>query len=157
MNAGPLTIQAEFTGIVITDAVQPFLPPSVPVDRGTPFFYGGYVQALWFLTGEHSNYSRARAAFDRVTPFENFYFVRSNHGEVHGSGAWQIGARYDAINLNADGINGGVLHGFTFGLNWYWNPNMKVQLNYDLTHRSGVGDVPPGFINAWGLRYAMDF
>jgi phosphate-selective porin OprO/OprP len=157
INSGPLTVQAEFTGIVITDAVQPFLPPSVPIDRGTPFFYGGYVQALWFLTGEHSNYSNARAAFDRVTPYENFSFVRSSQGEVHGSGAWQIGVRYDAINLNADGINGGVLHGFTFGLNWYWNPNMKVQLNYDLTHRSDVQQVPGGFINAWGLRYAMDF
>jgi hypothetical protein len=26
---------------------------------------------------------------------------------------------------------------------------MKVQLNYDLPHRSQVQDVPDGFINAW--------
>lgn len=157
INSGPWTVQAEFTGIVITDAVQPFQPPAVPVDRGTPFYYGGYVQALWFLTGEHTSYSRSRAAFDRVTPLENFYPVRSNRGEACGWGAWQIGARYDAINLNSPGINGGVLNGFTFGLNWYWNPNMKVQFNYDLTHRGDVNQVPSGLINAWGLRYAMDF
>ena len=157
INSGPLTVQAEFTGIVITDAVQPFQPPAVPVDRGTPFYYGGYVQALWFLTGEHTSYSRSRAAFDRITPFENFYPVRSNRGEACGWGAWQIGARYDAINLNSPGINGGALNGFTFGLNWYWNPNMKVQFNYDLTHRGDVNQVPSGLINAWGLRYAMDF
>lgn len=157
INAGPLTIQAEFTGMVVTDAVQPFQSPAVPIDRGNPLFYGGYVEALWFLTGEHSNYSLARAAFDRLTPYENFFLLPAQRGQARGSGAWQIGARYDAIKLNANGINGGILHGFTFGLNWYWNPNMKVQINYDLTHRSGVNEVPPGFINAWGLRYAMDF
>jgi len=157
VNAGPWQMQAEFTGIVITDAVQPFQPPAVPVDRGTPFYYGGYAQVLYFLTGENTSYSRARAAFDRVTPYENFYFLSSNKGQISGKGAWQLGARYDAINLNSYGINGGVLHGFTFGVNWYWNPNMKVQFNYDLTHRSDVKQTPGGFINAWGLRYAMDF
>jgi phosphate-selective porin OprO/OprP len=157
LNAGPLTIQGEFTGIVVNDAVQPYQAPAVPVDRGNPLFCGGYVQALWFLTGEHSNYSVTRATFDRLTPYENFFLVRSRSGVARGRGAWQIGARYDAIKLNANGINGGILHGFTFGVNWYWNPNMKVQLNYDLTHRSPVQQVPSGFINAWGLRYAMDF
>jgi phosphate-selective porin OprO/OprP len=157
MNAGPLTVQGEFTGIVITDAQQPFSPPAAVVDRGTPFFYGGYIQALWFLTGEHSNYNRARTVFDRVTPHENFFVFRSRPGRVRGSGAWQLGMRYDALSLNSNGINGGILNGFTFGVNWYWNPNMKVQFNYDLTHRSAVNQVPAGFINAWGLRYAMDF
>ena len=156
INAGPLTVQAEFTGVLITGAEQPF-SPDVPIDRGTPLFYGGYIEALWFLTGENSTYNTQRATFDRVTPFENFFLVSSDRGRASGMGAWQIGARYDSIKLNSNGINGGILHGFTFGVNWYWNPNMKVQFNYDLTHRSAVDEVPPGFINAWGMRYAMDF
>jgi phosphate-selective porin OprO/OprP len=155
--SGPLLLQAEFTGIIVTDAVQPYQPPAVPIDRGTPYFWGAYVQALWFLTGEHSNYSRTRASFDRLVPNENFFLVRTRSGQARGSGAWQIGARYDTMTLNSGGINGGVLNGFTFGVNWYWNPNMKIQMNYDFTHRSSVQQVGPGFINAWRLRYAMDF
>ena len=89
-NVGSLTIQAEFTGVLITDAVQPYAP-AVPVERGDPVFYGGYVEALWFLTGEHSAYDTQRATFDRVTPFENFYLVSSNNGRVNGCGAWQVG------------------------------------------------------------------
>ena len=49
-------------------------------------------------------------------------------------GRWQIGARYNAIDLNDNGINGGILNSFTFGVNWFWTPNVKVQFNYDLTH-----------------------
>ncbi len=156
-NYGSFTVQAEFSGIQIIDAVQPYQAPAVPVNRGDVYFYGGYLEALWFLTGEHMNYNRARATFDRVTPFENFYLFSTSNGVVRGRGAWQLGARYDGIKLNDKGINGGILHGFTFGLNWYWNPNSKFQFNYDLTHRSRVQDVPNGFINGWGVRYAMDF
>jgi phosphate-selective porin OprO/OprP len=157
VNAGPLTLQAEWTGILVTDAQQPYGDPATAVDRGNPFFHGGYVQALWFLTGEHMNYSRPKAVFDRVIPNRNFLIVRSKKAELAGPGAWQVGVRYDAMDLNADGIDGGILHGYTFGVNWYWNPNMKIQMNYDLTHRSAVKEVPAGFINAWGIRYAMDF
>ncbi len=154
---GPFSMQAEFAGIQITDAVQPYQPPATPVDRGDVYFYGGYVEALYFLTGENMNYNKGRGTFDRVIPYENFFLFASPAGSVRGRGAWQLGARYDGIKLNDKGINGGILHGFTFGLNWYWNPNSKFQINYDLTHRSRVQDVPNGFINGWGLRYAMDF
>lgn len=156
-NYGSLTVQAEFAGIQITNAIQPYQPPAVPVPRGEVYFYGGYVEALWFLTGEHTSYNKGRATYDRIIPHENFYLLPAPAGTVRGRGAWQLGARYDGIKLNDKGINGGILHGFTFGLNWYWNPNSKFQINYDLTHRSRVEDVPPGFINGWGLRYAMDF
>jgi len=155
--SGPLSVQAEFSGVQVTDAFQPYSPPQAAVDRGDVYFYGGYVEALWFLTGEHMNYSKERATFDRVTPFENFFLLSAPGGKVRGRGAWQLGARYDTIKLNDAGINGGILHGFTFGLNWYWNPNSKWQFNYDLTHRSHVKEVPSGFINGWGIRYAMDF
>ena len=137
VNYGPLTIQAEATGIVVTDAVQPY-QGATTVDRGTPFFGGGYIEALWFLTGEHTSYSRERATFDRIIPHRNFFVLPIKGNEKRGCGAWQVGARYDAIDLNDNGINGGILHGYTFGVNWYWNPNMKVQFNYDLTHRSAV-------------------
>jgi phosphate-selective porin OprO and OprP len=153
--AGPLTIQAEYVGTWVEDAFQPITP--VPVSRGTPFFQGGYVQALWYLTGEHDVYNRHTAVFENVVPYENAFCVRGCNGECKGWGAWQIGARYNAVDLNDNGINGGVLQSFTFGVNWYWTPQAKVQFNYDLTARSQVKTVAPGDINAWGIRFAYFF
>ena len=118
---------------------------------GTGFIQGGYLEALWFLTGESRAYDRRAGVFDRVVPFENFYLVRSpGCAPCFGRGAWQIGARYSGMNLNTVGINGGVLNSLTLGLNWYLNPNMKVQWNYDFTHRSQVGAIGAGDINSYG-------
>ncbi len=152
---GPVTVQAEWVGTWIENAVQPITP--VPVNRGTPFFYGGYLQAMWFLTGEHDIYNRRTGTFDGPIPYQNAYCVRTCDGVSRSWGAWQIGGRYNAIDLNDNGINGGILNSFTFTLNWFWTPNAKVQFNYDLTHRSQVDTVEPGFINAWGIRFAYFF
>ena len=152
---GPWTFQAEYLGAWTQDVAVKTTDPQQDV-----FYHGGYVQVLYFLTGEHDNYSKERAAFDRVKPRENFFLVRSeNGGAVAGWGAWQIGARYNYLNLNSNGINGGELNNYTVGLNWFWNPNMKVQFNYMLTDRNsaaanGVGD---GVIHGVGMRFAHDF
>lgn len=153
---GPWTFQTEYlmnwTHDVRKSAAGPVLAEQV-------FYSGGYMQLFYFLTGEHDNYSKERAAFDRVKPRENFFLVRSE-GCVHsGWGAWQIGARYNYLNLNSNGINGGILNNYTVGLNWFWNPNMKVQFNYMLTDRNsaaaaGLGD---GTIHGIGMRFAHDF
>ena len=46
------------------------------VDDGTDlFFHGGYVQASYFLTGEHMTWKRSSGTLDRVKPFENFFLV----------------------------------------------------------------------------------
>jgi phosphate-selective porin OprO/OprP len=152
---GSLTIQAEYVGTWVEDAFQPTTP--LPVSRGTPFFQGGYVQALWFLTGEHDVYNRRTGVFEGPVPYENAYCVRTCNGECKGWGAWQVGVRYNAIDLEDNGINGGILNSYTFGLNWFMTPNAKFQFNYDLTHRSEVKTVDPGFINAWGTRFAYFF
>ncbi len=74
-----------------------------------------------------------------------------------GRGAWQIAARYSGLDLNSVGINGGTLNSLTLGLNWFLTPNMKVQWNYDFTHRSQVAAIGTGNINSVGMRLAMDF
>ncbi len=155
INIGSFTFQAEYVGTWVEDAVSvsPVLTP-----RGTPLFQGGYVEVLYFLTGEHMLYNRNTGVFERVVPYENVFCVADACGNhCHGWGAWQIGLRYNAVDLNDNGINGGDLQSFTFGVNWYWNPNAKVQFNYDLTNRSQVKTVPSGDINAFGLRFAYDF
>ena len=81
----------------------------------------------------------------------------------HGWGAWQVGLRYNYLNLNDKGINGGVLNDITLGLNWFLNPNMKLQFNYSITDRhSPASPGQPigqsdGTIQGFGMRLAMDF
>ena len=43
------------------------------------------------------------------------------------------------------------------GLNWFLNPNMKVQFNYIAEHRDAPQDVVSGWINGVGIRAAYDF
>ena len=43
-------------------------------------------------------------------------------------------ARYNAIDLNDNGINGGELNSFTFGVNWFWTANVASAVELRL-HR----------------------
>ena len=152
------TFQSEYLVSNMNDASVS--PTGAPM--GDAVYHGGYVQMLCFLTGEHDNYDKSRSTFDRVKPIENFFVARSARGAtLSGSGAWQVGARYNFLDLNDSGLNGGILHNFTGGLNWFLNPNMKAQLNYIATYRD-VSDVTnfstgSGWINGFGGRIACDF
>ena len=128
------------------------------------------MQLFYFLTGEHENYNRKTGVFDRVTPAENSCLVQTPCGPAWGRGAWQIGARYDYLDLNNQGIDGGMLHNLTAGLNWFLNPNMKLQFNYIATYRDAegvlipgtnplvlTGDQGTGWIHGFGMRLAHDF
>jgi len=148
-NRGPLCVQAEYMGGWNQDSVGNFGAfNGVPL--GTTYVDSWYAEALWFLTGEHRAYEHDRGAFGRVKPNENFNF----HG---GCGAWQIGARYQRLNLNRDGLVGGVVEDVTIGLNWFLNPNLKLQWNYVTTWRDNPRANVDGPIYAAGMRLAHDF
>ena len=68
----------------------------------------------------------------------------------------QVGIRFSYLDLNDKNIQGGTLYDWTAGLNWYWNPNAKFQLNYIAEHRDVPG-VTPGWIQGIGTRVAFDF
>lgn len=137
---------------------------------GSPTFWGGYVQAGWFLTGEHRGYSRSSGAFDRVIPHENFFRVRDGHdGLLRGRGAWEVVARFSYLDLNDSGFfeaadpddrdgGTGLLRSYTFGVNWYLNPNMKWMFNYVHANRSSEsGPLFSGSVDVFLARFAMDF
>jgi phosphate-selective porin OprO/OprP len=160
---GPWTFQAEWLMSFTSDA-QRVGPGGVPAGPQVEslFYQGGYVQLLYYLTGESDSYSFERMAFDRVKPYENFFWVPGDDGcNYCGRGAWQVGARYNYLDLNDEGINGGQLHNLTLGLNWFFNPNTKWQFNYIATYRdvSETADFPDGsgWINGLGMRFAQDF
>lgn len=153
---GSWTFQAEYLVNALQDAR---LTGDAPLGT-TAVYHGGYVQLLYYLTGDQDQYSKTRAAFDRVRPRESFFFLKDGNGQsCFGSGAWQVGARYNYLDLNDEGLNGGILHNGTFGLNWFLNPNMKLQFNYMMTYRDAplAGGVGDGMIHGWGMRLAHDF
>lgn len=162
---GPLEIAAEYYANWNHGVVFPINPVAARVNRGTTFYHGGYVEALYFLTGEHRIYNRKAnenrriAAFDRVIPNENFLFARKEDGRLRrGSGAWQIGARWSYVDLQDREVGIGAVHDLTLGLNWFWNPNMKFQANYIFEWRDvAAPNTANGFIHGFGTRVAWDF
>lgn len=152
---GPWTLQGEYLVNGLQDARTSF--GAAPV--GSVTYHGGYIQVLRFLTGENDNYNVKNGFFDRVKPNENFFLVGGRDAVNSGMGAWQLGARYNYLDLNDQNLNGGILHDITMGLNWFWNPNMKWQFNFSSTYRDAplVRDLGDGWIYGWGMRFAHDF
>ncbi len=153
---GPWTYQGEYLVSYMqgaADIIGGVVQPTV----GTVSYHGGYFQLLYFLTGEHDNYNKATGVFERVIPNNNFYFRRGY--VASGPGAWQVGARYNFLDLNDATLDGGVLHNVTCGLNWFLNPNLKFQFDYFATHRDAAlgGDLGDGWIHGFGTRMAYDF
>ena len=156
---GPVTFQAEYLVSNLHNA-SPILGGVVQPAVGTAQYHGGYMQVMYYLTDDHDHYDKLAGIFARVTPRENAICMRDDQGCVRrGRGAWQIGVRYNYLDLNDSGIDGGILHNVTAGLNWFLNPNMKVQFNYFATDRNAAlpGDVGDGWIHGWGTRLAHDF
>jgi phosphate-selective porin OprO/OprP len=121
-------------------------------------FGGGYIQAAYFLTGEHTPWVRKTGTLGRVKPLENFFAVRDCDGQRgFGLGAWQIAARYSYADLQDEDIIGGKGESFTLGVNWWWNPNARVQANYIVgeVERSPLADNAQYQI--FGIRWMVDF
>ncbi|HEX3871246.1 MAG TPA: porin, partial [Pirellulales bacterium] len=120
---GPWLLQAEYEESYMQGAqAQKGVGSLGPVT-----FRGGYVEALYFLTGENRQYQRLAGTFGRVVPYSNAFWVR---GAGFNKGAWQVGARYDWLDLNSGAVSGGQNQDMTLGLNWFLNPNARLQFNY---------------------------
>ncbi|WP_175517095.1 OprO/OprP family phosphate-selective porin [Planctomicrobium piriforme] len=151
LQLNSLLVQAEYIGTWNTDAFgNGVTSPLAPL--GTVFVNGWYVESLYFLTGEHREYEAKRGAFGRVIPRENFSFRK-------GLGAWQLGVRYSRLDLKNGLMDGGLVQDVTLGVNWFLNPNMKLQGNYVFTDREAPASAgsPGGSFNGYGMRLAYDF
>ena len=116
---GPFSWQAEYMHV-----------PVDTLDLGTLAFEGWYMQATYFLTGEHRPYLKKDGVFTRVHPYRDFLRYAGDDCLVRGPGAWEIAARLSHVDLNDGDIRGGELTDVTVGLNWYLNPYMRVTSNY---------------------------
>ncbi|GAB3386108.1 OprO/OprP family phosphate-selective porin [Lysobacter fragariae] len=91
---------------------------------------GGYISGLWNVTGETWGYKAG-------TPTTGL-------PDDPSKGMWQLGLRYDTIDLNDGAVAGGKMDSWTLGANWYWHSNFKFAMNYVMvnTKKAGVSDDP---------------
>lgn len=118
-----------------------------------PTFFGGSFEAGYFLTaGDTRGYKGGK--FDRVKP--------ANPVGDGGTGAWQVNARYDYLDLTDAGIVGGTQDSYQISLIWTPTANTRLLLNYarldytDAVFPTADGDTSYG-VDAVGVRAQVDF
>ncbi len=77
---------------------------------------GFYVSGLWNITGETWGYKAG--------------VPTTGLPDDPTKGMWQLGLRYDTIDLTDGAVVGGEMDSWTAGVNWYWRSNFKFMLNY---------------------------
>jgi phosphate-selective porin OprO/OprP len=153
---GSLSFQAEYAFVNVDDV---FVGGT---NRGDTNFHGFYAYVSYFLTGEHRPYDRRLGRQERVRPLENFFLVHEDadccgRSCCHGLGAWEVALRYSWLDVSDAPVNGGHLEEYTLGLNWYWNPNFRVQWNYNRARRSVVPPGVTGDVDEFGMRLNFAF
>ncbi len=118
----------------------------------SPTFFGGYVEAGWFLTGETRGYRGAK--FDRTRVL--------NPLAGGGIGAIQFNLRYDRLDLNSAGIVGGTQDGYLASL--IWNPEDRLRflisagrLDYRDARIPAAGGNRDYGVNVVGVRAQLDW
>ena len=162
---GPLTAGGEFMCWTVDNAFSGGLPnpngtlPAGVTRVGNLFFSGYYVEVLYFLThADHRPLNRATPGYDRVKPASNFHCTHSDEGPTcNGIGAWEVGVRYDHVDINSGLLQAGTLDSITFGVNWYLNPNTRISTNYVYTELTRAAPTPSGHFDALGVRVHFDF
>lgn len=165
---GRWTFAAEGTMSVVNNAYTGGLPrpngtlPAGVVSRGSYQTAGGYAELLCFLTPDHHTYQKDRPGYARVIPSQRFFFLEGSDGAwAFDTGAWEVGLRYDYVDLTNRGIDGGMAQGITGCVNWYMTSNARIQANYSWMQRDfGTPDRAGrvgGEVRAFGLRFNCDF
>ena len=148
-NNGPMSLQGEYVGKNITGAT------------GNPdtSLMSYYIQGSYFLTaGDGRGYKQSYAVFSRVKPKSPLAFG----GDNSGMGAWELALRYASLDTD-DGAFAGtsdaiVTSNVAVALNWYWNNNTMVKLNYIYANLDPKGTgANDGTASALGVRFQIDF
>jgi phosphate-selective porin OprO/OprP len=145
-TCGPFCVQAEY---VLT-------PVNLKGNQPDALLHSGYVQASFFLTGEHHPYRRDIGVLDRVMPFEDFFRVRTPAGIGQGKGAWEVAGRLSHLDLQDGNVHGGRLTDVTLGVNWYMNAWTRISFNYIHAFLDPSGQENNG-ADIFGLRAGFEY
>lgn len=125
------------------------------VGQKDPSFWGGYINAGYFLFGGSPTYSAKKGALDR--PKVTTSVLKG------GRGALQLVVRYDHIDLVDAGIFGGIQKTFIIGANWWLSRHIKVAVNYSHSNIAQAllvaanGADGANAVNAFGFRTQIDW
>jgi phosphate-selective porin OprO/OprP len=119
-----------------------------------PTFAGYYVQAGYFLTGEHRPYTASGVsggAFDRLRP-------KRPIERDWASGAWEIALRYSYLDLDSRGVQAGTVESWSATLNWYLTSWARTLLTWiDAEGDRGPSPEVQNAARGLLLRFAVDF
>jgi phosphate-selective porin OprO and OprP len=82
-----------------------------------------YLMASYFLKGGQRRYNKNSNRFSDITVQK-----RKEKGKL--GNAWEIAARISRINIASSDKNIDHMTDATFGLNWYFNSNSRLMMNY---------------------------
>jgi len=121
-------------------------------DLAEPTFFGAYVEAGYFLTGESRGYKGGK--FDRVK-------VKKPFATEGGWGALSLNLRWDHLDLVDAGIVGGIQNAYQASLNWKPTDYVVFGLNYAHILYDDAAISPAGdrdySADMLGLRSQIDF
>lgn len=146
--SGPFALVGE-SGFTKADLAAP-----IP-GQANPTFWAGHITASYFLTGENSPYDEEEGAYSRAKVKKPLL--------KGGSGAVQVAARYDFIDLVDNGIFGGIQKTVVVGVNWWWARHIKVAFNYSHSTISQAflvaanGGDGANKVDAFGIRTQIDW
>ena len=173
---GPFSLGGQYNGQFLNNSYVGGLPDTKSTSTVKPIgdlYFDGYsIEMLCFLTkGDHRGINKMDPMYSQVIPVKNFSF---GHGKgEEGSGAWEIGTKFDFIKSQFDVPDakprGGYLSSITLGLNWYLNPNAMIMTNYVYTTgffgQDNTKATPPGTstgpdnaaFHSFGSRFQFTF
>jgi phosphate-selective porin OprO/OprP len=133
-----LHVQAEF-----------FWATPTAVSGDDPTFSGFYAQVGYFITGESRTFSKKGMIWKRTSPKANFW---TGDG---GRGAMEVAVRFDSVDLEDSGYDGGEQDQISVAFNWYWNPNARMMVAWYINDLKGGGD--DATLNVLVIRWQFDF
>ncbi len=117
---GPFSLQSELMQVNTTRANG--------VDASLT---GGYLDAIWNVTGESRDYRGGTGEFSRAVPAASL--------ASGGPGLVQVAARAEVVDLTDEITKGGSQTGYTLGVNWFPAAYVGFKLNYGYTDISRDG------------------
>jgi phosphate-selective porin OprO/OprP len=146
---GPFSIQGEWYAAVVQQT-----------EAGVVFVHGIYIDATYFLTGEHRGYDRTRGSFGQVDVLRPA--MRSRTDPRRGCGAIELAARFSYVDfsspnlpLDTSGMSARTrVYEVTLGMNWYLNSYTRIMINYSLGVPDKVG-FGSTVAHLFGLRTAL--